>query len=396
VTSRQIVLTANFSPWSRYTGGGQRSTHALACALAERGHRVSVVYTKPPWEAVQVPPVLPYAVHWATFHALTSHRAASLRVLNAVSVARTVRSLARRAVLDVVHAQGEEGALVTRVVGCPFVLTPRYPSYPDGFVRRTSSLPGKAWSWLRHAKYHALAEAARQADLVCPTSRASAAMVQQAFDVPAARMRVVPNGVDPRFLALTRAPDAQAGPIVFFGRVERSKGIDVLLEAFVGGAHRERTLCVVGEGDALPWLRREVHARGIAHRVELCGWEAPLQLAERLRTAAVAVLPSREESFGNAMVEAMAAGAPLVTTSAGSLAEVVVAERTALVVPPGDVPQLQKALHRVLSCPPMAAALGQAGRVHVRERYAWPAVAARYEQLYDEARRARAHAARRA
>ena len=55
----RCLLTVNFSPWSRYSGGGQRSTHNLARALAQRGHDVSVVYTKPPWEQVQLPAALP-------------------------------------------------------------------------------------------------------------------------------------------------------------------------------------------------------------------------------------------------------------------------------------------------------------------------------------------------
>lgn len=393
MTARHIILTTNFSAWSRYSGGGQRSTHALACALAERGHRVSVVYTKPPWERVPLPTGLPYAVHWAVFHGVRTQRAAPLRVLNAVSVAHTVRAIARRDPPWVVHAQGEEGALVPSVVSCPFVLTPRYPSYPEALQRLASSRLAQAWQWLRYGKYRALGVAARRADLVCPTSEASAQVVRRVFGLDAARMAVVPNGVDPTFLGVTREADAASGPLVFFGRLEHSKGVDVLLAALARSTHRQRTLSIVGEGDTA-LLRRSIEAHHLTERVTVCGWESAAQLAQRLAAAAVAVLPSREESFGNAMVEAMAAATPLLTTSAGSLAEVVVADETALVVLPGDADALTAALDRLLSDPALAARLGQAGREHVRKCYAWSAVAARYEQLYEQAHAARArHAA---
>ena len=54
-----VALTCNFSPWSRYRGGGQRATHLLASALSAEGHEVTVIFTKPPWEHVDVPSALP-------------------------------------------------------------------------------------------------------------------------------------------------------------------------------------------------------------------------------------------------------------------------------------------------------------------------------------------------
>src|SRR5262245_15559702 len=108
----RCILTVNFSPWSRYSGGGQRSTHNLACALAQRGHDVSVVYTKPPWEAVQLPAALPYQPLWAALPAFRSRSGALLRPLTSLSVARQVERLARHGAELVVHGNGEEAALI--------------------------------------------------------------------------------------------------------------------------------------------------------------------------------------------------------------------------------------------------------------------------------------------
>ena len=382
----RIALTVNFSPWSRYRGGGQRSTHQLASALARRGHDVSVVFTKPPWEAISVPSDLPYQVRWATLFDLTSRRAAPLRPLSALSVARSLRELSRERALSVVHAQGEEGALAHRAVHCPVVLTARYPSYPSALLAGGLPPALRAWHLLRDPKYLALAHAARGAALVCATSLSSASMLERALDVDSARLRVVPNGVDPTFLARARRPDAARGPLLFFGRIEYAKGVDVLLEAFARSSHRERTLCVVGEGDALPRLQRAVRERALEARVELQPWQSADALSERLAGAALAVLPSREESFGNAMVEAMAAGTPLITTSAGSLPELVRDGETGVLVPADDAESLRHAIDSLLADPARAEALGRRARAHVEATHCWDAVAAQYEELYAEAR----------
>src|SRR3954451_18857742 len=78
----RCILTVNFSPWSRYSGGGQRSTHNLARALVKRGHEVTVVFTKAPWEQVPLPPDLPYQVVWAALPGV--RRTSSLFVARAV------------------------------------------------------------------------------------------------------------------------------------------------------------------------------------------------------------------------------------------------------------------------------------------------------------------------
>jgi glycosyltransferase involved in cell wall biosynthesis len=381
----RIALTVNFSPWSRYRGGGQRSTHQLASALARRGHDVTVVFTRPPWESISIPSELPYHVRWAALFDLTSRRAAPLRPLSALSVARSLRELSRERALSVVHSQGEEGALAQRAARCPVVLTARYPSYPPALL--TAGLPRahRAWHLLRDPKYLALAHAARAAALVCATSRSSAAMVQRALHVDAARLRVVPNGVDPSFLARARRPDAARGPLLFFGRIEYAKGVDVLLEAFARSRHRERTLCVVGEGDALPGLRRAIRERALEARVELQPWHSAEALSDRLAGAAVAVLPSREESFGNAMVEAMAAGTPLITTSVGSLPELVRDGETGVLVPADDAESLRHAIDSLLADPARAEGLGRSARAHAEAAFCWDAVAQQYEAIYAEA-----------
>jgi glycosyltransferase involved in cell wall biosynthesis len=381
----RIALTVNFSPWSRYSGGGQRSVHNLALALSARGHRVTVVYTRPPWEHVDVPPRLPYELRWAALPAVRSRADAVLRPLSAFAVAAVVAELARCEPALVVHGNGEEAALLPQLrrrLRFGLAITPRYPSFPTELSRRGRL--ARAWAWARHPKYAALGLALRSADRWCPTSGSAAESVERAYGLSRDRCRVVPNGLAPEFAAIERRPDAARGPIVFFGRMAVEKGPMLVLEALARlGDPTVRTL-FVGRGAEQGRVRERARTLGLSDRVEMIDWLAPAALAERLAGASTVVLPSREESFGNAMVEAMATGAPLVTTRAGSIPELLDDGVHADLVPVDDVVALTAAIARLRREPARADAIGRAARAHVAARYGWDATARAFEAVYAE------------
>jgi glycosyltransferase involved in cell wall biosynthesis len=406
----RIILTCNFSPWSSYGGGGQRSTHGLATALAERGHEVDVVFTRPPWERVRPPGGLPFRVHWASLWARRSASGAILRPLTTLTVARAVQRLLRRdaAVVGaggkggslrragseeatVVHANGEEGALVPRLRRAyrshrfAFVVTPRYPSFPeamhDGTWRRS---PKRLGLLIRSSRYVILSSALRNADAWCPTSQASAESLQRVYGLEPEHCHVIPNGVAGEFLSVRRDSRAVAGPLVFFGRMVREKGLHTLVEALglLGASAPE--CCFVGSGPLKDIVGNRLRQLGLVERVRFEPWLDPSSLAALLSRAALAVLPSTEESFGNAVAEAMAAGVPLVTTRVGSIPELVGDGRNALLVPPEDPPALADAITALIRAPETAERMAVEGRKRVREEFTWDRVASRYEQLYAD------------
>jgi glycosyltransferase involved in cell wall biosynthesis len=373
----RLILTVNYSPWSRYCGGGQHATHRLAEALARRGHRVSVVYTKPPWERVAAPAGLPYDIRWAAFCALRSNRTAPFRVFNAWTVAGTVAAILADEPVDIVHSQGEEGALLPRLRarrgGFHVVVTARYPTYPRGAGGR----------WLLSPKYRSMAHLVRHADARCTTSNASRALLSRAFTVDARETHVVPNGVDPIFSEVTRGMSARHGPIVFFGRIERSKGVDTLIEAL--SRLRDAIflpVLVIGRGSWERAARQSAARLGLTDRIEFRGWLDRDALASTLATARLAVLPSREESFGNVMVEAMAAGVPVLSTSVGSVPEVTDNGQAARLVPADDPDQLAHAISDLVRYPDETEALGEQGRAFVAREFSWPRAASHYERIY--------------
>ena len=377
-----IALTVNYSPWSKYSGGGQRSTHSLACALSRAGHRVDVVYTRPPWEAVHTPPSLPYRVHWASLAAVRSHRSAALRPLSSFSVASQLDKIRP----DVVHANGEEAAVVAldrRRFHAPLIITPRYPSFPaeigDGSWRQPVH---RLRHLLKHPKYGALGVALEGADRACPTSRDAASTLRRVFGTRPRRIRVVPNGVESRFFERRWSAPSQER-LLYFGRFAEEKGVFDLLHALASLPSPPPTT-FIGRGEALPQLRARANALGLGDVVDFEAWSSIETLVDAIASASMVVLPSWEESFGNTVAETMAVGAPLVTTNAGSLPELARDGETALMVPLRNPAALANAIQRLRDDTMLAARLGDNARAEAEARFSWDRVAAAYADVYRE------------
>jgi glycosyltransferase involved in cell wall biosynthesis len=202
---------------------------------------------------------------------------------------------------------------------------------------------------------------------------------------PPARTHRVYNGIDlSRFAApdpallrrsLGVAPDR---PVVFCsGRVQPYKGMQTLLEAAAvlrAEGAGEMEVAIAGDGPYLPELRALADARGVPD-VHFLGrrTDVPALLAG----ATVAVVPSLwEEAFGLAVVEAMAAGVPVVASRVGGIPELVDDGRTGLLVPPGDARALAAALRLLLESPQRRAALARQGEAVARHRFSLERAAA--------------------
>ena len=131
---------------------------------------------------------------------------------------------------------------------------------------------------------------------------------------------------------------------------------------------------------------------GIRQRVVFCGPVYGGAKTTLYRRATVFALPSYSENFGNAVLEAMHEGCPVVVTPEVGAAAVV-AEAGAGAVSPGDPATLAACLGRLLADPHMRAEMGSRGRKSARERYTWDAVATRMMQVYQGLAGARGGAA---
>lgn len=382
----RIILTIDYSPWSAYGGGAQRSTHNLATTLARRGHDVSVVFTKPPWERVSIPAAIAYDLRWATLLALRSRRNAPLRPLSAFSVAGVVRNLLNGNAATIVHSNGEEGGMIgtlRRKHRFGFVSTPRHPRYPPALL---NGRPLGTVEWLRLAvfdgKYLMQRRAARSADVVSPPSAWAAELVGRAFGIDPDRLRPVPNGVPDEFLKYTWECRLD-GPLVFFGRFDQTKGVDTLIDALgLLGAEGPRTM-IIGRGADRGAVKRRVGDVGLDSRVEFHDWMTHDELGDVLSAASMVVLPSREENFSLGVLAAMAVGAPVISTRVGGTPEIVTDGETGLLVPPDDPHGLAQAILSLRHDNTFSRRIADAGRAHVRSTLTWDQAARRFEEIYE-------------
>jgi glycosyltransferase involved in cell wall biosynthesis len=195
----------------------------------------------------------------------------------------------------------------------------------------------------------------------------------------------IASGVDPELLERARREEDESFQFLFAGRLIPTKGPADLLEAFgrLARAHDHIQLTFVGGGSEEGALRERMTALGIAERVVFRG---PLDHADALDAIAGAdafVLPSYGEGSPLSVTEALALGTPVVGTSVGAVPDLLGTD--GLVVTPGDVDALARAMGRLVDDEHLRHQLAREGRARVAERYTWPKVAEAYSKVYREA-----------
>jgi glycosyltransferase involved in cell wall biosynthesis len=145
----------------------------------------------------------------------------------------------------------------------------------------------------------------------------------------------------------------------------------VLLDAIkqLQASHPDIKLTVVGDGPERRDFEHRASALGIADRVEFVGYQSQSQVRERLSATDVFVLPSFAEGVPVVLMEAMAAGVPVVTTRIAGVAELVADGTSGRLVPPGDIDSLAYAINDLLNDPDKRNTYGQAGRAKVAAEF---------------------------
>ncbi|MDW8144801.1 MAG: glycosyltransferase family 4 protein [Roseiflexaceae bacterium] len=200
------------------------------------------------------------------------------------------------------------------------------------------------------------------------------------------RISVLPNAVDLQAYSTAPPPVAARPPLVLFiGQLVPRKGYDLLaraMPAVLNAVPEARFVFVSHNRSGEAELRQIAAAGGVADRLEIAGRVSEAEKIRLLHQAAVVAAPSRYEGFGIPLIEAMAAGAPVVTTDVVANNEIVDHERTGLLVPYGDVTALAAALTRLLSDRALGERLATAGRAEVFARYSADRLAMNLEILY--------------
>ena len=365
------------------SGGPAVAAAGLAQAQLQAGMQVSVVATRGPRDDPDAAePLLKQGISVETIGPATGP------LCRHPQLAAGVRQQVSRA--DIVHIHGlweevqHQAAIAARAGGVPYLIRPCGMLDPWSLSQsRWKKRLYMAWR-LRRNLNHAAAihfTTSIERDLTTPLHLKPPAIVE-------------PNGVDPaEFLSppppgsfRAKHPITQGRRLVLFmSRVHHKKGLDKLIPAFARLHDREAILAIAGpEAEGYrQTLDRLIAEAGIAPRVIFTGMLWREERIAALADADLFVLPSYQENFGVAVIEALAAGTPVVISDQVNIYPEVMAAGVGGVVPL-DVDRLTAEIDRWLADEPMRRAAGEKARAFAMDRFAWRKIAERWVEHYSQ------------
>jgi glycosyltransferase involved in cell wall biosynthesis len=279
--------------------------------------------------------------------------------------------------IDVIHGHGAKGGAYSRLVGrtlkrSGWDVVSCYTPHGGSLHYHPRTLVGRIYMQLER-------QLATCTDAIVFESAYSAARYAAQVGQPPCLSRVVPNGLTPADFG---APEtsADAADFLFVGELRRLKGVDVLLRA-LERVHRVRPVSaiIVGAGPDAAEFRAEASRLGLDGTVS---FRDAMPAREAFRMGRALVVPSRAESFPYIVLEAAAAGLPLLATDVGGIPEIVAGTDTALLPPEDDV-ALAGAMLRVLDDAGQARAAARRLQQAVGRRFTVAAMTAAVLGLYD-------------
>jgi glycosyltransferase involved in cell wall biosynthesis len=300
---------------------------------------------------------------------------------------RALRALrSRPGDFDIVHDnQGlGYGMLGVHRIGLPLVTSIHHPITVD----RRLDMADRGWlERLNKARWYGFVRmqgrVARRVGPLITVSESSKDDICRDFGVARDKVQIVPLGVDTRLFHPRPDRPRVKGRIVTVTSADSPlKGLSTLLRAVAKlVTEREAHLVVVGSPSSA--TRELVALLALGDTVTFANGVPDEEFAQLLASAEVAVVPSLYEGFSLPSIEHLASGTPLIASRAGALPEVV--GEAAVLVKPGDPEELAATLRRLLDDGAARAELAARGLARVRERFAWPAVAAATVGLYWKA-----------
>jgi glycosyltransferase involved in cell wall biosynthesis len=266
--------------------------------------------------------------------------------------------------VDVLHAFLFHSNLMARLVG-PVARVPAVV-----VSERSVECTKKPWRvWTDRLTW-------RLADQWTANSREVARVLRQRERIDASRIETIPNGIDLAYFSERVSPAKFRsrmgfGPtdriVLCIGRLDPLKGQPMLLHAFrqVATAEPHARLCLVGDGRLRETLMGQVEELELQGRVVFTGSISDVRPA--LASAELLALASTDEGLPGVVMEAQAAGLPVVATAAGGTPELVQHERTGLLVPIRDSSALSTAIVRLLRDRDLARRLAEGGRASVQD-----------------------------
>ncbi|GHF81329.1 glycogen(starch) synthase [Amycolatopsis bartoniae] len=396
---RVLMLSWEYPPV--VVGGLARHVHALARHLARDGHEVVVLCRHVAGTDAQTHPTTDRVVDGVRvirvaedpMHVTFEQDLVAWTLAMGHAMVRHGLELLRTWQPDVVHAHdwlvAHPAITLAETAGKALV----------GTIHATEA--GRHSGWLSYPLNQQVHSAewwlANRADALITCSRAMRAEVAGLFEVAADDISVIHNGIEergwrvpPAAVAKARsvyAPDG-APLLLYFGRLEWEKGVQDLIAALpaIRRDHPGTRLVVAGRGRHLDELVAQARKLRVRRAVHFAGHLPDRELRAALAAADAVVLPSKYEPFGIVALEAAAAEAPLIASTAGGLGEVVIDGLTGLAFAPGDSAAIRAAVHSVLSDRKAARRRARTARARLAEDFDWARIAEATAEVYRRAK----------
>jgi len=361
VELRTIALVTDWCP--PRIGGVERHVSGLAAALAARGHDVHLFTTTP--NAVAPPGIAVHVVRTPMLGEVARP---------GVGVVRTLRARFREIGADVVHAHGMFSTLA--IAGLIAAHRERMASVTThhSLLRRSPTQP---LAWLIYRLF------SNRATLVTAVSEAAALDAHRASGRD--EVLVLPNGFDRAEWTRPRRPDSGVVRIACVMRLARKKSARDLIDAVpvvLSNANERVLFTIVGDGPERRALEQRAHRRGVSAHVEFLGACDRERIAAVLACSSVFALPTRREAFSLAILEARAAGLPIVARASGGVPEVVTHGRHGLLA--ASRTDFARALVRLVNDAALREQLARQSASGL-EAFRWDRVVERHEDVYKAA-----------
>lgn len=297
-----------------------------------------------------------------------------------LGVRKTIDKLHRESAFDLIHAHftfpdGVVAAWIGRYYKIPVIITEHAPWKPNWMDKNAL------------VRWQALWAARKSAYLIAVSNSVKDTIVH--FTGEPEKVRIIPIGVDRSIFIAPRNGDRPGkNQILYVGFINFNKGIDILLKAFKSILKKrpDTKLVMVGGGFYNDTMKQEKRLcamaknMGLDGQVKFTGIKSPVEVAQYMRESALLVLPSRAESFGAVIVEALASGIPVVGTRCGG-PEDIINEEVGVLVPKEDDNALAAGIESVLdnrhNYDPARL------RAYALEEFGWDSVARRTIDLYS-------------
>ncbi len=202
------------------------------------------------------------------------------------------------------------------------------------------------------------------------------------------KISVIANGIAPAFFAAGETRNNTASPprFLYAGNLIPGKGVQVILEAAAALAEKDWLLDIVGDGPEREKLEAFCREKNLSGKVRFHGAVAPERMPDFMRQAYIFVFASFAEGRPNVVLEAMAAGLPVLASAIPAVQDLITPSKEGLLFPPGDARQLASQMAQILSSPGERRGMGeQARRTVAALGLSWEEAGRRYAALYKAA-----------